>query len=203
MKDIVGSVVPMVIENDNGKERAFDIYSRLLRDRNVFFSGPVEDVMANQIIAQLLFLESESPDEPIKMFINSPGGSVCAGLAILDVMKYISCPITTIVMGQAASMGAFILAHGDKRLALPNARIMIHQPSQGMNPAMATDILIQVTELQKIKDKMNKKLAAACGQPIDKVAADCERDYFMSSEEALEYGIIDEIIPRQNKEVKK
>lgn len=183
----------MVIEQTGRSERAFDIYSRLLKERIVFLVGQVEDNMANLVVAQLLFLEAENPEKPIHLYINSPGGSVTAGLSIYDTMKFIKCKLNTVCIGQAASMGAFLLSSGDYRTALPNARIMIHQPSGGSR-GQATDIQIQAQEILRLKESLNKTLAANTKQPFDKIVSDTERDYFMSSEEAKAYGLIDEVI---------
>ncbi len=187
--------VPMVIESNGRSERAYDIYSRLLKDRIVLLGTPVEDQMASLICAQLLFLESEAPEKPIYMYINSPGGSVTAGMAIYDTMQFISCPVSTLCMGQAASMGAFLLAAGEKgmRYSLPNSRIMIHQPSGGFR-GQATDIDIQAREILHLKEHLNKILANNTGKPVDQVAIDTERDYFMSADEACTYGLIDKVL---------
>jgi ATP-dependent Clp protease protease subunit len=187
-------LVPMVVEQTNRGERQFDIYSRLLDDRIVFLSGPVEDHMASVIIAQLLYLEGKDPDKDINLYINSPGGSVSSGLAIYDTMNYIKCNVATICVGMAASMGAFLLSSGakGKRFALPNSEIMIHQPSGGTQ-GPASDILIHAEHILKTKRKMNEILAKNTGQTVAKVEKDADRDYFMSAEEALKYGIIDKI----------
>ena len=189
------SFVPYVIEQTSRGERSYDIYSRLLNDRIIFLGEEVTDVSANLIVAQLLFLESEDPGKDIHMYINSPGGSVSAGLAIYDTMQYIKCDVSTICIGMAASMGAFLLAGGTKgkRLALPNAEIMIHQPSGGAK-GQATEIQIAAENILKTKKKLNEIIAANTGKPIEQVAQDTERDYYMSAEEAKEYGIIDSII---------
>ena len=189
-------LIPTVIEQTGKGERAYDIYSRLLKDRIVFLGDEVNDVTANLVIAQLLFLEAEDPDKDIFFYINSPGGSVSAGLAIYDTMQYIKCDVSTICVGMAASMGAFLLAAGakGKRRALPNSEIMIHQPSGGAS-GQASDIAIHAEHILKIKNKLNSILAKRTGQPIERVAADAERDNYMSAEQALEYGLIDEIIP--------
>lgn len=189
-------LIPTVIEQTGKGERAYDIYSRLLKDRIVFLGDEVNDVTANLVIAQLLFLEAEDPDKDIFFYINSPGGSVSAGLAIYDTMQYIKCDVSTICVGMAASMGAFLLAAGakGKRRALPNSEIMIHQPSGGAS-GQASDIAIHAEHILKIKNKLNSILAKRTGQPIERVAADTERDNYMSAEQALEYGLIDEIIP--------
>ena len=190
------SYVPIVIEQTNRGERSYDIYYRLLKDRIVFLSGEIDDLTANLIVAQLIFLEAEDPDKDISMYINSPGGSVTAGMAIYDTMQYIKCDVTTICVGMAASMGAFLLTAGSKgkRKALPNSEIMIHQPLGGAK-GQATDIEIQARHILKIKEKMNSIIAERTGQDLEKVKQDTERDFYMSAEEAKEYGIIDQIIP--------
>ncbi len=187
--------VPMVIESNGRSERAYDIYSRLLKDRIVLLGTPVDDQMSSLICAQLLFLESEAPEKPIYMYINSPGGSVTAGMAIYDTMQFISSPVSTLCMGQAASMGAFLLAAGEKgmRYSLPNSRIMIHQPSGGFR-GQATDIDIQAREILHLKEHLNTILANNTGKPVDQVAIDTERDYFMSADEACTYGLIDKVL---------
>ena len=189
------SYVPIVIEQTNRGERSYDIYSRLLKDRIVFLDGEVNDHSASIIIAELLFLEAEDPDKDIMLYINSPGGSVSAGFAIFDTMQDIRCDVSTICVGMAASMGAFLLAAGaiGKRRALPNAEIMIHQPSGGAQ-GQATDIAIVADRIVKTKAKLNRILAERTGQPLEKVAADAERDYYMDAEEAKAYGLVDEII---------
>ena len=189
------TLVPYVIEQTSKGERSYDIYSRLLKDRIIFVTSEIEDNMANLIVAQMIFLEAEDPDKDIFLYINSPGGSVSAGMAIFDTMQYIKCDVTTICIGVAASMGAFLLAAGTKgkRKSLPNSEVMIHQPSGGTR-GQATDIQIHAEHIIKLKKKMNSILAERTGQTIKKVAADTERDNFMSAEEALDYGIIDEII---------
>ena len=190
------NLVPMVVEHTNLGERSYDIYSRLLKDRIIFLGGEVDDDTANIIVAQMLFLEADDPDRDIFLYINSPGGSVSAGLAIYDTMQYIKCEVSTICVGLAASMGAFLLAAGakGKRRALPNAEIMIHQPSGGAR-GQATDMNIQVEQILRIKKRLNEILAERTGQPLDKVAADTERDNFMTAEQAKAYGLVDEIIP--------
>ena len=189
------SLVPYVIEQTSRGERSYDIYSRLLKDRIIFLGEEVTDVSANLIVAQLLFLESEDPGRDIHLYINSPGGSVTAGMAIYDTMRYIKCDVSTICMGMAASMGAFLLAGGTKgkRLALPHAEIMIHQPSGGAQ-GQATEIQIVADHIMKTKHNLNSILAANTGQPLEKVAQDTERDNYMSAQEALEYGLIDKVI---------
>ena len=189
------SFVPYVIEQTSRGERSYDIYSRLLNDRIIFLGEEVTDVSANLIVAQLLFLESEDPGKDIHMYINSPGGSVSAGLAIYDTMQYIKCDVSTICIGMAASMGAFLLAGGTKgkRLALPNAEIMIHQPSGGAK-GQATEIQIAAENILKTKKRLNEILAANTGKPYDVIAADTERDHYMSAQEAMEYGLIDNVI---------
>lgn len=187
--------VPMVVEQTGQGERGYDIYSRLLKDRIVFLGTPIDDTVANLIVAELLFLQSEDPKKDIDLYINSPGGSVTAGLAILDCMNVISCDVKTYCIGQAASMGAVLLSAGTKgkRFALPNSRVMIHQPSGG-SEGTAADIDIQAKEILKIRSTLNQILADATGNPVKKIAADTERDFFMSAEEALKYGIVDSII---------
>ncbi|MBQ2699679.1 MAG: ATP-dependent Clp endopeptidase proteolytic subunit ClpP [Clostridia bacterium] len=194
------SLIPMVVEQTSRGERSFDIYSRLLKDRIVFLGGPIDDHVANLVVAQLLFLEMENPDADVSLYINSPGGSVTAGMAIYDTMNYIKCPVRTVCIGMAASMGAFLLMAGEKgkRLALPNAEVMIHQPLGGAE-GQATDVAIRAEWLLKTKKKMTEMMAEMSGQPLEKVQQDVERDYFMSAEEALKYGIIDEIYQPRNK----
>ena len=190
-------LIPMVIESTNRGERAYDIYSRLLKDRIIFLGAPIDDVFSNLIIAQLLFLEAEDPEKDINLYINSPGGSVTAGLGIYDTMQYVKPPITTICLGQAASMGALLLAAGTKgkRYALPNARVMIHQPMGGFQ-GQATEIDIHAREILKIRERLNQIMAEHTGQSLDKISQDTERDYFMSGTEARDYGLIDEVIVR-------
>lgn len=192
-------LIPMVIEQDGRGERAFDIYSRLLKDRIVFLGTAVDDDVANLIIAQLLYLESEDPDREIFFYINSPGGLVSAGLAIYDTMQYIKPPVCTLCMGQAASMGALILAAGEpgRRYALPHSRILIHQPLGGFQ-GQATDISIQANEMLRVKTELIEILARHTNQPNEKIAVDTERDYFMTGEQAREYGIIDEVISKRD-----
>ena len=192
------NLVPMVVEQTARGERAYDIYSRLLKERVVFIVGPVEDYMANLVVAQLLFLESENPDKDIHLYINSPGGSVSAGLAIYDTMQFIKPDIGTICVGQAASMGAVLLAAGEKgkRYALPNSRVMIHQPLGGFQ-GQATDIEIHTREILDARDRLNKILSHHTGQPIDKIRVDTDRDNFMSGEQAKAYGLIDSVLDRR------
>ncbi len=192
--------VPMVVEQSNRGERAYDIYSRLLKDRIVFIGGPIDDNVANVVIAQLLFLESEDPEKDIHLYINSPGGVVTAGLAIYDTMQYIKPDVSTICLGQAASMGSLLLSAGakGKRFALPYARIMIHQPLGGAQ-GQATDIQIQAKEILRLREIGNDILVKHTGQPLEKIQTDTERDFFMSSEQAKEYGIIDAVIVRGEK----
>lgn len=189
------ALVPMVIEKSSSGERGYDIYSRLLKDRIIFMGTQVDDFSANLIIAQMLFLESEDPEKEIFFYINSPGGSISAGLGIHDTMRYIKCPVTTICIGQAASMGAFLLSSGSKgkRKALPNARIMIHQPSGG-GGGQSTDIQIQAKEIERLRVLLETKMATYTGKSYEQVNKDCERDYWMTAAEAKEYGLIDEII---------
>ncbi len=189
------SVIPVVVEQSGNVERAYDIYSRLLKDGIIFLGSPIDDNVANVVIAQLLFLEAEDPDKDISIYINSPGGVVSAGMAIYDTMRFIKNDIVTICMGQAASMGAILLAGGTegKRHALPNAKIMIHQPLGGFE-GQATDIFIQADEMKKIKDNIINVLAHHTGRKKSKIATDIERDYYMSAEEAMKYGLIDKVI---------
>ena len=197
MNSYMNSYVPMVVERSNRGERAYDIYSRLLKDRIVFVGGPIDDNVANVVVAQLLFLESEDPDKDIHLYINSPGGVVTAGLAIYDTMQYIRPDVSTICIGQAASMGSLLLTAGakGKRYALPLARIMIHQPVGGAQ-GQSTDIQIQAKEILRLREVGNDILAKHTGQPREKLIADTERDNFMTAEEAKEYGLIDEVITR-------
>jgi len=194
----MANLVPYVIEQTSRGERSYDIYSRLLKDRIIFLGDEVSDVSASLIVAQLLFLESEDPDKDISLYINSPGGVITSGLAIYDTMNHIKCDVSTICVGMAASMGAFLLAGGakGKRFALPNAEIMIHQPSGGAR-GQATDIQIAAERILQTKRKLNEIMAANTGQSIEKITADSERDNFMSSQEALDYGLIDKIITRR------
>src|SRR5688572_19549681 len=191
-------LVPMVVEQTPRGERAFDIYSRLLKERVVFVVGPIDDYMANLIVAQLLFLESENPDKDIHLYINSPGGIITSGLSILDTMRFIKPDVSTLCIGQAASMGAVLLAAGKKgkRFALPHSRVMIHQPSGGTQ-GQATDIEIQAREILYMRERLNKVMADCTGQPMDKISRDVERDLFMSAEGAKDYGIIDTILERR------
>ncbi|MEC8526768.1 MAG: ATP-dependent Clp endopeptidase proteolytic subunit ClpP [Pseudomonadota bacterium] len=188
-------LVPMVIEQTSRGERSFDIYSRLLKERVIFIVGPIEDQMANLVVAQLLFLESENPDKDIHLYINSPGGSVTAGLSIYDTMQFIKPEVSTMCVGQAASMGAFLLSGGakGKRLILPNARTMIHQPSGGAQ-GQASDIEIQAKEILFLRERLNRMLSEHTGQPMDVIERDTERDRFMSSEQSVEYGLVDQVI---------
>ncbi len=197
-------LVPYVIETTARGERGYDIYSRLLKDRIVFLGTPVDDYVANLIIAQMLFLQSEDEDKDIFFYINSPGGSVSAGMGIYDTMQYVKCPVTTICIGQAASMGAVLLAAGTpgRRKALPNARVMIHQPSGGAQ-GQSTDIQIQARETQRIRDILNEILARHTGKPVDQINRDTERDYFMSAEEAKAYGLVDDVLAYREKAAKK
>lgn len=193
------NLIPYVVEQSGRGERTYDIYSRLLKDRIIFLGGEVNDDVANSIIAQMLFLEAEDPDKDIFLYINSPGGSVSAGMAIYDTMQYIRCEVSTICVGMAASMGAFLLAAGakGKRRALENAEIMIHQPSGGAQ-GQATDISIVAEHIQKIKNRLNGILSQRTGQPLEKVQADTERDNYLTAQEARDYGLVDEVIaPRR------
>ena len=192
------NLVPMVVEQTSRGERAYDIYSRLLKERVVFMVGPVDDYMANVIVAQLLFLESENPDKDINFYINSPGGVVTAGLAIYDTMQFIKPDISTICVGQAASMGSFLLAAGTKgkRHCLPNARVMIHQPSGGFS-GMASDIAIHAKEILQIKSRLNEMLALHTGRSVEQVERDVDRDYFMSASEAQAYGLVDSVLEKR------
>ena len=192
------SLVPMVIEQTGAGERSFDIFSRLLNDRIVMLCDQVNDATASLVIAQMLYLESKDPDKDIYFYINSPGGSVSAGLAIYDTMNYIKCDVSTICMGMAASMGAFLLSSGakGKRIALPNSEIMIHQPLGGTQ-GQATDIIIHANHIERTREKLNKILAANSGQSYEKVCLDTERDNFLSAQEALEYGLIDKVIEKR------
>ncbi|MEK6690706.1 MAG: ATP-dependent Clp endopeptidase proteolytic subunit ClpP [Nitrospirota bacterium] len=189
------NLIPIVIEQTNRGERAYDIYSRLLKDRIIFIGTPIDDALANTVIAQLLFLQTDDPDKDISLYINTPGGIVSSGLAIYDTMQYVKPDVATYCVGQATSMGALLLAAGakGKRYALPHSRIMIHQPMGGFH-GQATDVEIHAKEILKMKDILNSILASHTGQPFEKIQADTERDFFMSGEEAKEYGIVDEVI---------
>ena len=193
-------LVPMVLEQSARGERSYDIYSRLLKERIVFLCGPLDDVVANLIMAQLLWLESENPDKDIHLYINSPGGSVTAGLSVYDTMQFVRCDIATMCVGQAASMGAFLLAAGaeGKRVALPNSRMMLHQPSGG-SQGVASDIEIQAREIVLIRARLNEILAEHTSQAIEKIAEDTDRDYWMNPEEALEYGLVDTVQHARNR----
>ncbi|MEW6719662.1 MAG: ATP-dependent Clp endopeptidase proteolytic subunit ClpP [Thermodesulfobacteriota bacterium] len=197
------NLVPMVVEQTSRGERAYDIYSRLLKDRIVFIGSPIDDDIANLVIAQLLFLEAEDPDKDINLYINSPGGVVTAGMAIYDTMQFIKPKVSTVCLGQAASMAAILLAGGaeGKRTALPNARILIHQPMGGTR-GQATDIKIQAEEILRLREHLNGILAKHTGQPLDRIAADTERDYYMSSEQAKAYGIIDQVVAKRAPTIK-
>ena len=194
MTDPLNALVPMVVEQTAKGERSFDIYSRLLKERIIFLTGQVEDNMANLILAQMLFLESENPEKDIFLYINSPGGSVTAGMAIYDTMNFIKPDVSTICVGQAASMGAFLLSGGakGKRFCLPNSRVMIHQPLGGFQ-GQASDFEIHAKEILSIKDKLNRLMAEHTGQPLDVVSRDTDRDYFMSASQAVDYGIVDSV----------
>ena len=192
------NLVPMVVEQTARGERAYDIYSRLLKERVIFLVGPVDDYMANVVVAQLLFLEAENPEKDISLYINSPGGVVTAGLAIYDTMRFIKPDVSTICVGQACSMGAFLLAAGakGKRYALPNSRVMIHQPSGGAQ-GQATDIAIQAKEILYRREKLNQEMAANTGKPLEQIEKDVERDFFMNAEESKAYGLIDAVLERR------
>lgn len=196
--DMAGGLVPMVIEQTARGERSFDIYSRLLKERVIFLVGPVEDYMANLVVAQLLFLEAENPDKDIHLYINSPGGSVTAGMSIYDTMQFIKPDVSTMCIGQACSMGAFLLNAGakGKRFCLPNSRVMIHQPSGGAQ-GQASDIHIQAQEILKMRSKLNELMAFHSGQSIEKIELDTERDNFMSADQAKAYGLIDDVIDKR------
>ena len=195
------NLVPMVVEQTNRGERSYDIYSRLLEDRIVFLTGEVNDISADIVIAQLIYLEGKDPEKDISLYINSPGGTITAGMGIYDTMNYIRCDVSTICVGMAASMGAFLLSSGakGKRYALPNSEIMIHQPLGGAQ-GQATDIKIQAEHILRIKDRMNRILSANTSQPLEKIEQDVERDYYMTAEEALKYGIVDRIFDRRVQE---
>lgn len=192
------TLIPMVVEQDGRGERAFDIYSRLLKDRIIFLGTAIDDNVANLIVAQMLYLEAEDPDKEIFFYLNSPGGQVSSGMAIYDTMQYIKPAVSTVCMGQAASMAAVLLAAGEKgkRFALPHARILIHQPLGGFQ-GQATDIDIQAREILRLKDELNRILAELTGKPLDKIVGDTERDYYMSSAQAKEYGLIDDVISKK------
>lgn len=198
-KDIMGALVPMVVEQTARGERSYDIYSRLLKERVIFLVGQVEDHMANLVVAQMLFLEAENPDKDIHLYINSPGGSVTAGMSIYDTMQFIKPNVSTMCIGQACSMGAFLLNAGaqGKRFCLPNSRVMIHQPSGGAQ-GQATDIQIQANNIQETKDRLNRIMAKHSGQTIEQIAQDTERDNFMSADEALKYGLIDKVLENRS-----
>ena len=193
------ALIPMVVEQSNRGERAYDIYSRLLKDNIIFVGTPIDDNVANVVTAQLLFLEAEDPEKDIHVYINSPGGSISAGMAIYDTMQYIRPDVSTICIGQAASMGALLLAAGSegKRFALPNSRILIHQPSMSGLTGQATDIDIHAKEILRLREAMNKILAKHTGQDLDRIEKDVERDYIMTAEQAKEYGIVDQVITRK------
>jgi len=197
-------LIPMVVEQSARGERAYDIYSRLLKERVIFLVGPVEDHMANLVVAQLLFLESENPDKDIHLYINSPGGAVTAGMAIYDTMQFIKPDVSTMCIGQAASMGALLLAGGasGKRYCLPHSRMMIHQPLGGFQ-GQATDIEIHANEILKVRERLNKVLSAHTGKPIEQVRQDTDRDFFMDGEEAVEYGLIDKVLSERHSSVAK
>ncbi|HIR60163.1 MAG TPA: ATP-dependent Clp endopeptidase proteolytic subunit ClpP [Candidatus Faecivivens stercoravium] len=192
------SLVPMVVEQTGRGERSYDIFSRLLNDRIIMLCEEVNDASASLVVAQMLYLEGQDPDKDIQLYINSPGGSVTAGLAIYDTMQYIKCDVSTICIGMAASMGAFLLSSGakGKRFVLPNAEVMIHQPSGG-SQGQATDILIQASHIQRTKERLNRILAANSGKPVEQIAADTERDNWMTAEEAVAYGLVDKVIDRR------
>lgn len=200
-KDIMGALVPMVVEQTARGERSYDIYSRLLKERVIFLVGQVEDHMANLVVAQMLFLESENPDKDIHLYINSPGGSVTAGMSIYDTMQFIKPNVSTMCIGQACSMGAFLLNAGTegKRFCLPNSRVMIHQPSGGAQ-GQATDIQIQANNIQETKDRLNRIMAKHSGQAVEQVAQDTERDNFMSADEAVAYGLVDKVLESRGAE---
>ena len=197
-KNIKGALVPYIVEQTSRGERSYDIYSRLLEDRIIFLSGEIDDATANTVVAQLIYLEAKDPSKDISLYINSPGGSVSAGLAIYDTMNYIKCDVSTICIGMAASMGAFLLSSGakGKRFALPNSEIMIHQPLGGAQ-GQASDIKIVADKILKTRQKLNEILAANTGQPLERIALDTERDNYMSAQEALEYGLIDKVFEKR------
>ncbi len=192
------TLIPIVVEQTSRGERAYDIYSRLLKDRIIFLGTAIDDIVANTVIAQLLFLEADDPDKDIYLYVNSPGGTVTSGLAIYDTMNYIKCPVSTICIGQAASMGALLLGAGTKgkRFSLPHSRIMIHQPMGGFQ-GQATDIEIHAKEILNLKDTLNKILSSHTGQPLEKIQNDTDRDFFMSGEDAKLYGLVDEVIAKK------
>jgi ATP-dependent Clp protease, protease subunit len=194
----INQLVPMVVEQTGRSERAYDIYSRLLKERIIFLSTPIDDIVASLVVAQLLFLEAEDSEKDINLYINSPGGIITSGMAIMDTMNFIKPAVSTIVIGQASSMGALLLGAGEKgkRYALPNSRVMIHQPMGGTE-GQASDILIAAEEIQKIKKKLNQMLANFCGKKIAQIEKDADRNYFMSAEEAVSYGIVDEILAKR------
>ncbi|GAB6153158.1 ATP-dependent Clp endopeptidase proteolytic subunit ClpP [Desulfosporosinus burensis] len=198
----MGYLVPMVVEQTNRGERSYDIYSRLLKDRIIFLGGGIDDDVSNLVVAQMLFLEAEDPEKDINLYINSPGGSITAGMAIYDTMQYIRSDVRTICIGMAASMGAFLLASGakGKRVALPNSEVLIHQPLIGGHglSGQATEIEIHARQLLRTKAKMNRILAERTGQPIEKIEKDTERDYYMTAEEAKEYGVVDQVLEKAN-----
>ncbi len=193
-----GQLVPMVVEQTGRMERAYDIFSRLLKDRIIFLGTPIDDGVANLVIAQLLYLQMEDPDKDINIYINTPGGAVTAGLAIYDTMQFVRCDVTTYCVGQASSMGALLLAAGakKKRFALPHARIMIHQPWGGTQGA-AADISIQAREILRLREKLNELMAHHTGQPLEKIEKDADRDFFMTAEEARKYGLVDDVVSRK------
>lgn len=195
----MNALVPIVVEQTAKGERSYDIYSRLLKERVIFLTGPVEDYMANLVVAQLLFLESENPEKDIYLYINSPGGSVTAGMSIYDTMQFIKPDVSTVCMGQACSMGAFLLAGGakEKRFVLPHSRVMIHQPLGGFQ-GQASDIQIHAMEILKIKQTLNERLAAHTGQPLERIERDTDRDNFMSAEQAVEYGLVDAVLTKRD-----
>lgn len=195
-------LVPMVVEQSSRGERSYDIYSRLLKDRIIFMIGPVEDQVANLVIAQILFLESENPDKDIHLYINSPGGAVTSGMAIYDTMQFVRCDVSTLCIGQAASMGAFLLSAGapGKRYALPNSRMMLHQPAVGGMRGVAADIEIQAKEILLLRERLNELLAAHTGQPVERIRADSDRDYWMTADAAKEYGLVD-VVQRPRREL--
>lgn len=196
---MASGLIPMVVEQTARGERSYDIYSRLLKERVIFLVGQVEDYMANLVVAQLLFLEAENPDKDIHLYINSPGGSVTAGMAIYDTMQFIKPDVSTMCIGQACSMGAFLLTAGakSKRFCLPNSRVMIHQPSGGAQ-GQASDIHIQAKEILSIRERLNELMAYHTGQPVEKIAADTERDNFMSAQKSVEYGLVDKVVGRRD-----